>query len=340
MNVQEARALVELVLEGARGLIGPEQVASKRRLEEAAPALRDATAALVAAGAAGDALRMLGSLRIFFQDSGRVDEGRAMLRTALDAAAGSTPSTELARAILAEAELAFRQGDLDVARTGGERAIAMARDLGDHVTHALAVLHMSRFSYRENDAAGVRARAQEATALAPDDRLVRRAATHMLAMAAYMEGDADGALEMFGEGLAVRRAMGDRLGSAVELANIADLLVEHGRTGEAAAPLMEALEIAVDLDSMYLLPALFQTFAALAAERRSWGSVARMLGASTAAYERAGLTPDPAAQGFAETTALAAREALGAPAFDAAYAEGGAMGIDAASAEGRRIAEA
>src|SRR5687767_8651796 len=124
MRIDEARAIVELAETAEEGLHGPEQLAWKRRLEEAAPAMAAAVDALLGEGDAEAAQRLTGSLSVFWQDSGRAQEGRALSRRALEA--GTTDPRIAARATLTEAELAFRQGDQDGSRAGGEAAIALA----------------------------------------------------------------------------------------------------------------------------------------------------------------------------------------------------------------------
>jgi ATP/maltotriose-dependent transcriptional regulator MalT len=75
-----------------------------------------------------------------------------------------------------------------------------------------------------------------------------------------------------------------------------------------------------------------ESLAALAADQESFSEAARLLGAAAALRTEIGLARWPADQAGYDTNVASARDALGEPAFDAAWAEGQALPVDEAVA--------
>jgi len=238
------------------------------------------------------ALRLAGSLSAFWQDSGRVDEGRRATE-ALLADISQRDTGPYARALLVASELAFRQGDQDAAGGHARDAIELGQQSGDTGAVGLAHINLARVAYRAGDAEGIEREARRALAAAPDDLPTRRGALHMLAWAAYTAGDRRSARERFEDSIALRRELGDRFGVAVEEANVGDLAAEDGELQEAAARLGAALRVADDVGSRYLVLNLLPSIAAIAARTGADADCARLLGATDALSRVTGLIPDP-----------------------------------------------
>src|SRR5688572_16718035 len=111
----------------------------------------------------------------------------------------------------------------------------------------------------------------------------------MLAWAAHTAGDLATARARFDASLAFRRELGDRFSVAVEIANLGDLAMEAGDHTDAAGRLAEALEVARDLDSQYLIVNPLPSVAALAASVGQDETSARLIGAATALSTSSGL---------------------------------------------------
>jgi len=192
-------------------------------LAELLAAADDVAPALAALSATDEqaALRLAGSLSAFWQDSGRVDEGRRATE-ALLADISQRDTGPYARALLVASELAFRQGDQDAAGGHARDAIELGQQSGDTGAVGLAHINLARVAYRAGDAEGIEREARRALAAAPDDLPTRRGALHMLAWAAYTAGDRRSARERFEDSIALRRELGDRFGVAVEEANVGD----------------------------------------------------------------------------------------------------------------------
>ena len=235
-------------------------------------------------------------------------------------------------------ELAFRQGDQAAARSWTTQSLEHAQLLGHPSTVALAHTNLARIALRDGDAGAIERHAQAGIEASGEDLYARSRAVHMLAWAAHTAGDLARARALFVDSLELRRRLGDRLGQAVELSNLGDLARGAGEAGAAGELLLGALEIAAELDSRYLLPGLLASLAVLAGERGDLERAARLLGASQASYEAAGLVPDPVDADDPDRMQAAARDRLGADRFARLWEEGRHLSLDRAVAQARGVA--
>src|SRR6266511_3568839 len=291
MDQDRALELLQLAERAEPHVYGPDQRAWRARLNEAADEISQALGFFLDQGNGDAALRLAGALRLFWMDTGRVDQGRGWLGAALDAHDGS-PSLARARALVAAG------AGVPAGRSGGcpvvDHPVAGARSAprapfdggaGPHQPGPDCVAGWRRGRYRAPRPAGIEA--------SGEDLYARSRAVHMLTWAAHTAGDLARARALFVDSLELRRRLGDRLGQAVELSNLGDLARGAGEAGAAGELLLGALEIAAELDSRYLLPGLLASLAVLAGERGDLERAARLLGASQASYEAAGLVPRP-----------------------------------------------
>lgn len=279
------------------------------------------------------ALRLAAALAPFWEDLGRVDDGRRMTEAALDRAGDGDAHAGAAQ--LAASELAFRQGDQTEATRRAHIAIQLATNQADKRVAALGHLTLARVAYRDGVARDIDAHARQALELAADDLATRRGALHMLAWAAHTAGDHGLARARFEESLELRRSLDDRFGAAVEIANLGDLAAEDGDLTGAAVLLREALEVAAELDSQYLILNLLPSLASVAAASGDDESAARLIGAADGVGERSGLVPDPGAW---QPPLDAAAGRLGKT-FPILREEGAGLGLAEVLALARRVAD-
>ena len=296
-----------------------------------APAIRQ----LLAAGRTGEALELVAGLHAYWIDSGRAADGQALAEAAL-AKAEADDATEVdaasrARTMLTASEGAFRQGDQAAATAWATRALETAGEV-DPVTAALAETNLARVAFRDGDAQRIEALSRRALDRAGDEPKVQRAAFHMLAWAAYTAGDRAGAIEWFERSLAVRRAMDDPFGIAVELANLGDMAMETGDVARAAGSIQDGLELAVRLDNRYLLSSLIGSTGALAVAAAEPQEALTLLAAADAAYATTSLIPDPSTREMMDAAAAEARAPLAPDTAASAEAAGRAMTMVDASA--------
>jgi tetratricopeptide (TPR) repeat protein len=286
--------LLELAEEADRARSGRAYDTYRSQLSGRADEFAAATQHFVDGANPDAALRLVAALSIFWQDEGRVDQGREVTELALrhaDQDADARP-----RAMLAAGELAFRQGDQAAARRWSTDSLAAARLQGDRRTAGFAAVNLARVAFRDGNDSEIERFAREAEALAPTDRLVRRGALHMQAWAAHTAGDLPHATKLFEQSLAIRREMADPVAIAAELGNLGDLALERGDVEAAGRYLDEALTLARDTGSDYLVLAGLLSAAKLTARKGDLRAAVRLIAAARAGYERAGLVPDPGSE--------------------------------------------
>lgn len=315
-------ALAEVAAE--LGSADREQASS--RLQEVAERVEPAVRELMASDCEA-ALRLVGALSAFWQDTGRVGPGRALTDEVIERC-GDASATVAPRALLASSELAFRQGDQETAIGRAQAAIAAAAGSGGRRIAALAHVNLARVAFRAEDGDEIERHAGLALEIGGSDPAAQRGGLHMLAWAAYTRGDLHLAKQRFLESLDYRLSLGDRAAAAVEIANLADLAAEQGNHAEALTGLRAALTTAREVGSTYLILNLLPSVATVAAAIGDWETAARLLGATDAMVEATGLQPDPGAW----QPALDAAAVSHGPAFARLRAEGRALGKDEAIA--------
>jgi tetratricopeptide (TPR) repeat protein len=259
------------------------------------------------------ALELVAALSGFWQDEGRIEDGRALTRGIIEGTehhATATPRAmrAAAGARTALSELAFRQGDQAMATSEARRAIELASAARDDPAAAMAWLMLARVAFRDGDAPAIEAAARTALALAGHDHLARRGALHMLAWAAHTAGDHKEARRRFEASLAYRREVGaGELSEAVELGNIAELDFDTGDLPRAAGGLRSVVDTAVTLGNRYLLVNTLPLVAALVAEAGRDAEAAVLFGVGEALQVASGLVPDPGGDQAERRAAVAER---------------------------------
>jgi tetratricopeptide (TPR) repeat protein len=339
MNRQEAMdvlTLAEAAMPGRSGSDEAREAALRAVGDRVVPALEYLERADPAA-----ALRLCGALSIFWQDTGRVAEGRAITDRLVDefmlkAVDNAAIAAAIPRALLVSSELAFRQGDQKAATKRANATVRAAVLVEDRVTASLAYTNLARVAYRAGDAAEIERYSRRAQEFAGDDSLAQRAALHMLAWAAHTAGDLDEAEKRFEESLELRRRTAGRLSVAAESANLGDLAAERGNYPRAARLLGDALEVSHEIGSMYMLVNTLPSIAVLAVRAGLDEPAARLFGAATALASRSGLIPDP--NDSVDEARSNLRERLGKDGLERLDREGERMSDDDAVALAMEIA--
>ncbi len=207
----------------------------------------------------------------------------------------------------------FAQQALDVANAVCRRDI-----------EAEALLALARAGLRDADPGAVRLHASEARRialeLADEDREL--SAIHHLAEGARMAGDLEEARTLYAESLDRNRKRGAQLIVAVELTNFGYVEKVSGRLDVAEAGVREAIPISLSIENSYILAHSLVALAAIVAAGGRADEAARLLGKADAIFAETGLVLDPADEPEYDGAVAAARAALGAEAYEAAYAAG------------------
>jgi predicted ATPase/class 3 adenylate cyclase len=142
--------------------------------------------------------------------------------------------------------------ELAAARAYGERALGLARAVGDRHAEAGALEQLGASSYADGDMAASRAFAERALAIArelSDDQLV----AECLQMVAGTTADPDARRRLHAEALACAREAGDMLMESAELENLFSVELHAGRIEEGATYLEQAAALADQIGGDFLV---------------------------------------------------------------------------------------
>ncbi len=221
----------------------------------------------VAAWADG-ALRVATALWRFWEIRAPLSEGRRWLEEAI-ARTGAPPAL-YARVLAVAGRLAHLQGDHDAATARFEEAMALAREIGDERTTALALYGLGSVALQRGDAARADAWFRQSLSLweGLDDTWGRANALDGLGGAAHnrdkfagiaqRDTNLERATALYEESLTLRRPLGDAWGMARTLLNLGDVAMDQERYPRAMRRYEEGLRLARDLnDRLGIAQALF-----------------------------------------------------------------------------------
>ncbi|MDQ6671067.1 MAG: tetratricopeptide repeat protein, partial [Chloroflexota bacterium] len=160
-----------------------------------------------------------------------------------------------------------------------------------------------------------------------------------LAVVARDQRDTMTACRLFDESIAVRRAIGDRHGLALTLANLADVVRQQGDYDSANALLAESLATDHELGAAPRIAFLLECLAGVSADQGRAARALRLAGAAAALRAAIGAAPTPAAQAVLEQRLAPAHRALDLKSGAQAWSEGQALVLDEAVAYGLGGAE-
>ncbi len=309
----------------------------------------DVRAALAWAEASGEAalgLRLARAMINFWAVRGHLREGQGWLERALrwgapsTERAGSRPSAERAKALVGLGWLARFQGDSDRAEPAFGEALRVASEVGARMTAARALSGLALVDLDRGRYAEAAARLDEALAryqeLEPalvagpvyvSQTLLRRGE------AALAGGDLAGAARYLEEAERRQRALGFAWGLSETLRYLGDLARARGDLDAALGRYRESLALAGERGDPRLAAAALDGVAGVAAARGQAERAARLYGAAAALREHLGATVVPWEHPARERDLAAARAALEPAAFEAAWAAGAALPLEAAVAE-------
>lgn len=318
-------------------------------------------------------LRLAGALASYWVYRGQLQEERAWLETLLARCASNGPSVARGRGQFGAGLLAWAQGDLTAAGRWAEAALATAQATGEvtELTFAqvlLGMVHMGQgdtdvarplletaraalheagdFGNEANvlyflaraflmggDAAAAQRYAEDSLPLyqLSENTPGRAMALSALGAAALAQGDTATAITRFAEAMPLMRAAVGPYFLAEFLAEAGMAWIAHGDLEQAQQLLTESLRSSRDMGrpTGTALMGLSEVAAARGQSRRA----ARLLGASEAVPAAGGPQLPPYLHALVDRAVAAARDALGAEAFEAARAEGAALSQEQAITE-------
>jgi non-specific serine/threonine protein kinase len=259
---------------------------------------------------------------------GKWAEGRVWLERLL-AAAGDVTPTLRCRALGGVSGLAFRQGENERAKQFANEALAIARGLGDVPLIVGALTRLARVGLRDHNPRQTMTLSHEAMALAEDigDEALSLQPLHCLAEATRMDGDYEGARQLYQRSLDLNRKRLDERMIGVETSNLAAVEFQFGNLDAAVRLWRESLALAHRSENRYLFPYPVAGLGEAAAAQHDWERAARLLGAASGLFKASGAAMDPADVSAYEEAVAAVRAGLSA-AFEPAWVSGESMTAD------------
>jgi predicted ATPase/class 3 adenylate cyclase/Tfp pilus assembly protein PilF len=238
-------------------LLGVEQAAWLRRLEEEHDNLRSALDWSLAETGPGGGLRLCGALQRFWLVRGHLAEGREWCMRVLGKAGGEERTPERAKALIAAGGLAYVQGDYPAARTRHEESLAIQRQLGDRGGMATSLNNLANVALGQGDLASARALHEESLAISRElgDRRGIARSLHNLGTVACGQCDFASGQALFEESLAIMRELGDLRGLAHTLYDLGKVAFEQGDYLAARALYEKSLTIARELGDRWRIAA-------------------------------------------------------------------------------------
>lgn len=243
--------------------------------------------------ATAEALRLVGALARFWQLRGRPGEGREQIEAIL--ALPEPPDLALPRAgaLVAAGELAYQQGDYDIARAHLDEALALFRAEQDGPGEADALRSLGKVADAMGDYDEARRRYEAARSRyeALDDAWGVAASVNNLGLVALREGDTAAARAGLETSLDAFRGLDDRWAVGVTLSNLADVAEADGEPDAARALFQESLGVSRELDDRDGVAYALTCLGSLAARRGDSERARALLAEAHDALRDLGLKP-------------------------------------------------
>jgi predicted ATPase len=247
MSQRHAGHFLSLAESAEPELKGPRQSSWLTRLEADHDNLRTSLRWTLDHGEADTALRLAGTLWLFWYMRGHVSEARRWLNEALHAAVPSATAAR-AKALNGAGYLAGEQGDPDAAVALMEESLRSAREAGSIADVSIAAAQLCAYTM-DTDPAKAEALGHEAASLARSqgDRWTLAVALNNLGVIASNLGDTRRASTLFEESCQLRRDVGDASCLALSLTNIGEMALIAREWGRAKETLTESLRLAKEI---------------------------------------------------------------------------------------------
>ena len=252
LRSRHAEYYLALAEEAEPELVGPDQDAWVRRLDEETANLRSALTWSLESDELELGLRIAGALPRLWSIRGHMTEGRRWLEQALERDGEVAPSVR-AKALFAAGYAALGQGDYTSAATRFEESLALYRELGDSRGIAMSLAQLGWLSTTRGQLEPATARSEESLALAREigDKRTASVALSNLAEAAASRDEHGLAAELFEDALGLRRDVGDRRNIANALLNLGRTELARREYDHATAVLEEGLQLARELEDTW-----------------------------------------------------------------------------------------
>ena len=282
-------------------------------------------------------LRLVFSLWTYLRHRFLLTLGHRITLQALGRPAAQGHTLARCRVLWVAGEFSYFIGRYGEASGYAEMSLVIAREQWDDGRAAEALRLSGRAALALGNRAMAHKRIQEALALSRqlgDKKQLSRALT-ALGFLRYAEGNLEDAERLCEKSLALSRERGDRGSTAVDVLNLAWVLISRGLGDRCRVMLSEGFAIADEIGSKSAGVDLLGVAVHLAAYFGDWNLAAKFAGAGGSLAEQEGRHSEPANVAADASMFARMREALGSAAFAAAKSEGRTLAYDEAIAEAR-----
>jgi predicted ATPase/DNA-binding CsgD family transcriptional regulator len=224
--------------------------------------------------------------------------------------------------------ISLTKGDVEQGASLMEESVRYSRAVGDRWGMALGLANLGRIAMNEDDYERATPLIEESVDLFRQLGDKRDLPFGLMALSdiARKHGDFETARAYLEDGLNVSRDIGDKLGLGYSLLGLGRLACVQEEWEKAARLLHESLDMLSSVGHQAGLVDCFDELAELAVVKREMNTAARLLGASDAILAALGISrPEGAFADDYRKRKVAARNALGKAAFDAAWSAGKAL---------------
>jgi non-specific serine/threonine protein kinase len=250
-------------------LEGPEQAIWFNRLEVEYDNIRAALDWALHSSDAVAGLRLAAALWSFWFSRGPVSEGRERLTAALAHVGAEAQTVARARGLIAVGRLAFRQGDLALARSYSEEGLSISRDVGDRRGMALSLRLLGNMFRMHGDYATAQAHLEESLSIGRTlgDKATTVVSLLGLGSVAESQGDYAAAHSWYAQGLTRAREFGDKIQIARTLSRLGSLFLAEGDYATAQQLGEEGLALQRATGDKNVRAVLLQFMAAVAVQQ-------------------------------------------------------------------------
>ncbi len=318
---------------------GADQARALARLEADHPNLLAALASCEdTADGSRQALRLAGSVWLFWYIRGHFTRGREALARALALPSAPTLAPARAQAMYAAGGLALFQGDYAEGRRLSRAAIELYEQLHDSLGLARSLVHLGLCESGEQRYAEARDHTRRAIemfrGLGEERRL--SVALNNLGVFERQQGDFAAAFPHHEEALALLEQAGDQDGMLVTRVNLALASTRLCREAIAGRHIDAALELVQELKARRSGAAALEVAAEVLANRGLTAEATRLLGTARALRAAIGLAPDAGWRRVLDPLAVRLQAGSGSERFERWIAEGTDRPFEESVREARR----
>ena len=284
------------------------------------------------AEAAAIGLRIAAALRYYWPSRAMLALGTRLTLAAL-ARARARPADECrSRALAAAAHMSSLMGLGDQARELAQENLDMSRLAGHDIGAATALVQMGHQAADGNrlDEAEAHFRSGMALATTLGHLRLQAAALNGLIVLATVRRQPDEVSALGAQALALQRRIGQRYNLANTLLNLALAHIDHDMPARAHPLLQEAAALVPETGSQLLAQLLVMVAAPVLAHRGARRTAVQLYGANAVNVRAQSLSPMEQLQRHQQRDLAAAQAQFGAPACEAAWAAGQALGAQEA----------